>query len=127
MSEAYVSSISQGAQTLLSQGGVNPNATFQTRQRVAQFPGPNMLYTFSLLPIGANNGIVTPSDGSHHSDTLNSVDETGSFHVEGSYVGSSRQLCEQYRLRFDKAKRQGIHLIPIDELSYVNRRLRAGV
>lgn len=127
MADAYLKSFSQGVKTLLSQDGVNPNATFQTHQRVAKFPGSNLFYTFSLLPIGANNGIVVPREDSHHSDTLNSVDDNGNFHIQTNYVGSAQRFYDEIKLRFAKAHQKGQHLVIIDEGSYINRRLRAGV
>lgn len=126
MVDAYIKSISEGVKTLLLQDGVNPDANFQTQQRIVKFPGPNSLYTFSLLPIGANNGIVAPDEDSHPSDILNSVDKNGFFHTKDTTVGSVQLFCKQVAKRFAKAHRQGIHLVIIDEASYINRRLRAG-
>lgn len=126
MADTFVAEIKRGIMNLMDHGGVNPEARFQTPQRRIKFPGNDLYFTFSLVPINVKSGISANVGGDKHQDVRPDVDESGNFNCMDDYVGESRKYCDNLRERFTKARREGYNLVLLDQEAYINRRLRKG-
>lgn len=124
MSKQYVTDYKEGLKRLRNNGGINRDALFQTVNRRDKFPGNNLHYTYSIIPINSRRGMDEIRTGDRHIDVISEIDEKGNF--EGNnYVTNARNYAMESQKRFEEARKRGINLIIIDENSFLNKSLRA--
>lgn len=124
MSKQYVTDYKEGLKRLRNNGGINRDALFQTVNRRDKFPGNNLHYTYSIIPINSRRGMDEIRTGDRHIDVISEIDEKGNF--EGNnYVTNARNYAIESQKRFEEARKRGINLIIIDENSFLNKSLRA--
>jgi len=124
MSVQYVSDYQEKIAQLIDNGGINNRALFQTANRYVKFPGNNLHYTFSLIPIRVRSGISKIETRDRHSDTLNEVDESGNFN-SNNYVTSTRSYVAELQKKFKQARDNKTNLVILSEDSFLNKSLRA--
>ena len=124
MSKQYITDYKEGLKRLRNNGGINRDALFQTVNRRDKFPGNNLHYTYSIIPINSRRGMDEIRTGDRHIDVISEIDEKGNF--EGNnYVTNARNYAIESQKRFEEARKRGINLIIIDENSFLNKSLRA--
>lgn len=124
MSKQYITDYKEGLKRLRNIGGTNGDALFQTVNRSNKFPGNNLHYTYSIIPINSRRGIDEVRSGDKHVDVISEIDRKGIF--EGNnYVTNARNYAIESQKRFEEARKRGINLIIIDENSFLNKSLRA--
>lgn len=124
MSTQYVLDYHTKISQLMANNGINNKALFQTAERHVKFPGYNLYYTFSLIPIRAKNGISKVETGDRHKDIMNEIDESGNF-TRNNYVSSSRSYVAQLQEKFKQASDNKVNLVILNEDSFLNKSLRA--
>lgn len=124
MSKQYVTDYKEGLKRLRNNGGINRDALFQTVNRRDKFPGNNLHYMYSVIPINSRRGMDEIRTGDRHIDVISEIDKKGNF--EGNnYVTNARNYAIESQKRFEEARKRGINLIIIDENSFLNKSLRA--
>ena len=126
MSDTFISEMKEGIIKLIAEGGINPKARFQTSQRKIKFPGRDLYYTFSVIPLYAKSGMSSITTTDKHENIRPDIDGNGNFNCITNYVGESRTYCNELRERFAKARREKYNLVILDPTAYVNRRFKNG-
>lgn len=93
--------------------GVNPAALFQTRSRRLRFPGRSVFLTYAKTYVNAKIDTNTQS----------SVDDEGNFNIKQTFIGDIRDKFAEYNELFSRDRTT----VKYNPLSFVNRRLAAGV
>lgn len=123
MSKQYVINYKEGLKSLNDNRGINKNALFQSVNRRNKFPGDNLHYTYSIIPIKSRRGIAEVVPGDRHVDVTAEINREGNF-VENSYIINAKNYAIESQKRFEEARKEGINLIIIDENSFLNKSLR---
>lgn len=124
MSKQFIIDYKEGVKKLLSNGGVEEKALFQTVNRRTKFPGDNLYYTFSAVPIRSKTGIAKLETSDRHTDIMSEIDENGNF-TKSNYVTSARNYALAIQKKFDDARNKGKNLVILDQDSFLNKSLRS--